>query len=282
MKKILFMFLFAIFTFNLGNIVFAQDTWTDLSNTIAENHIVNTWLENIELDTEIKEWIKEWFLWVMMPAALADSINPCAFAVMLILLAAILKKSKSKKKAMLAGILFALTIFVMYFLMGLGLLNAMASTDNTYVLKLVIWILWVLVWLANLKDYFFPDVWPRMEVPEAWKPNMQKITSSITSPIGAIWIWIIISLFLLPCTSGPYITILGYLSTETVARSWYMYLFIYNFIFILPMLVIVILVWTGTEKVEKLARFRKDNVNLLHLIVWILMLWLGLYVLMTM
>jgi cytochrome c biogenesis protein CcdA len=38
----------------------------------------------------------------MMPAALADSINPCAFAVMLILLSTIMVESKRKKRAILA------------------------------------------------------------------------------------------------------------------------------------------------------------------------------------
>jgi cytochrome c biogenesis protein CcdA len=38
----------------------------------------------------------------MLPAALADSINPCAFAVMLLLLSSILSRSKSKKKALLS------------------------------------------------------------------------------------------------------------------------------------------------------------------------------------
>jgi cytochrome c biogenesis protein CcdA len=57
------------------------------------------------------------FLGVMMPAALADSINPCAFAVMFLLLTAILSRYKSKKKALFAGLLFALSIFISYFAM---------------------------------------------------------------------------------------------------------------------------------------------------------------------
>lgn len=251
------------------------EIWED--GSVQEVEIGSEETGNVEEKSEVKKW----FFWIMLPAALADSINPCAFAVMLILLSAILKKSNSRKKAVFAGILFALTIFVVYFLIGLGLLNVMASTENTYILKLIVWIVWILVWLANLKDYFLPNVWPKMEVPEAWKPKMHKITASIVSPVGAIGIGIIVSLFLLPCTSWPYITILWYLSTENVALSWYIYLFLYNLIFILPMLVIVVLVGTGAKKVEKLARMRKDNVNLLHLIVWLLMLGLGIYVLMT-
>jgi hypothetical protein len=38
----------------------------------------------------------------MLPAAVADSINPCAFAVMLLLLTSILSKSGDKKKALKA------------------------------------------------------------------------------------------------------------------------------------------------------------------------------------
>lgn len=59
------------------------------------------------------------FLAVMLPAALSDSINPCAFAVMLLLLGTLLSKSKSRKRTILAGIVFCFAIFGSYFLMGL-------------------------------------------------------------------------------------------------------------------------------------------------------------------
>ncbi|MDR0861051.1 MAG: hypothetical protein LBO09_09105 [Candidatus Peribacteria bacterium] len=53
----------------------------------------------------------------MLLAALGDSINPCAFAVMLLLLTSILSKSGDKKKALKAGLLFALAVFITYFLL---------------------------------------------------------------------------------------------------------------------------------------------------------------------
>ena len=257
--------------FNLNFIVLAEDI-TPIVDIGEEKSIWN--LDIVEPEESNN------FIRIMMPAALADSINPCAFAVMLILLASILKKTSSRRKATLAGIIFALTIFVMYFLMWLWLSEILntASDANANILKRVVWILWIIVWLANLKDFFLPDVWRKMEVPEARKPNMQKITSSITSPLWAVGIWIVISLFLLPCTSWPYITILAYMKTQALAMQWYMYLLIYNLIFVLPMIAIVILVWIWAEKVEKIARMRKSNLNILHLIVWLLMLWLWLYV----
>jgi len=74
----------------------------------------------------------------MLPAALADSINPCAFAVMLLLLSSILTKSGSRKKAILSGLLFALAVFISYFAMGLGLFSALATSQNTFVLKIIV------------------------------------------------------------------------------------------------------------------------------------------------
>ncbi|HCY21051.1 TPA: hypothetical protein DIC40_04325 [Patescibacteria group bacterium] len=59
------------------------------------------------------------FFGIMMPAALADSINPCAFAVMLLLLTAILSRHQSRRKTLLAGILFSFAVFLSYFAMGL-------------------------------------------------------------------------------------------------------------------------------------------------------------------
>jgi cytochrome c biogenesis protein CcdA len=53
----------------------------------------------------------------MLPAALSDSINPCAFAVMLLLLSAILSKHKSRRKTLLSGVLFVLAVFISYLAM---------------------------------------------------------------------------------------------------------------------------------------------------------------------
>ncbi|MEF2174834.1 MAG: hypothetical protein V3575_00055, partial [Candidatus Absconditabacteria bacterium] len=95
------------------------------------------------------------FFGVLLPAALADSINPCAFAVMLILMGSILSRYKSYKKLFLSGFLFILAIFISYVAMGLGLYKALASSSNTYYLKLFVGILGITVGLFNIKDYFW-------------------------------------------------------------------------------------------------------------------------------
>jgi len=70
-----------------------QKQWAILSTT--------TW-DNIKSDFSKRMW----FLGIMLPAAISDSINPCAFAVMLLLLSTILSKHKSRKKTILAWLAF--------------------------------------------------------------------------------------------------------------------------------------------------------------------------------
>ncbi|MEI6426353.1 MAG: cytochrome c biogenesis CcdA family protein [Candidatus Absconditabacteria bacterium] len=223
------------------------------------------------------------FFGIMLPAALSDSINPCAFAVMLLLLSSILTKHKSKRKTILAGLMFALAVFSTYLAMGIGLFSALASTTNTTILKTVVGILGIVVGLANLKDYFWYGKVFVMEVPFSWRPKMADLIDRVSSPWGAFFVGILVSLFLLPCSSGPYFTILGYLSSQSKALTdWgYIYLIVYNLIFVLPMVVVAVLVSFGFSTVDKLAKIKHMNTKLIHLIVGLLMLGLGAYVLLN-
>ncbi|MBO4203416.1 hypothetical protein J5893_01090 [bacterium] len=121
-------------------------------------------------------------------------------------------------------------------------------------LKRIVGIIGLLVGLANLKDFFWYGKGFVMEVPLAWRPTMMKIIKKTFSPAGAFLVGVIISLFLLPCSSGPYLTILGYLSAqELTSRMWgYIYLTVYNLIFVAPMVVISLLVGLGYSTAEKI------------------------------
>ena len=233
----------------------------------------------IDLDKEaVQNPVK--FLWIMVPMAAADSINPCAFAVMLLLLSTIFSKSKSKKKTIAAGLLFSLAIFLSYLLIGMGFYKVLGYAEVTTAFKRIVGIVGLLIAGANIKDYFRYGEWFLMEVPMAWRPKMMKIIQSAVSPMGAFVIGILVSLFLLPCSSGPYFVVLGLLKSENVSIAglgiWYLVL--YNLIFILPMLIITLLVGTGQSSVEKIAKMKNKNTKLMHLIMGVMMLLLSIYV----
>lgn len=239
---------------------------------------------DVQWTVETNEENHRSFFGIMIPAALADSINPCAFAIILLILSSILIETKSKKKAVLAWLLFILAVFLSYLAMWLWFYSALANTHNTIIVKWIAWILGIIVWLANIKDFFWYWEWFRMEIPLARRPTMHKIIKKATSPIWAFVVWFIVSLFLLPCSWWPYLTILTYLSSENSSLNtwWSIYLLVYNLVFILPLVWIVLIFGLWIKSIEELAKFRNKNIKLIHLIVWLLMLGLWIYLLVTM
>lgn len=257
---------------------------SDVSDTIETSSEISGDRENVLSDiTSSSSSSKWWFFAIMMPAAISDSINPCAFAVMLLLLTTILSRHQSRRKTILSGLFFSLAVFISYLAMGLGIFSALATTSNTFVLKLVVGILGILVWLANLKDYFRYGKFFVMEVPMSRRPKLQDIIHKVSSPLGAFVVGLVVSIFLLPCSSGPYFTILGFLSSQSkeLHTRWFFYLVVYNLLFVLPMVIIALLVGFGRASVDKLAKIKHQNMKAIHLIVWLLMLGLGAYVLLT-
>lgn len=271
---------------NTNQIVNKKDQDISISSWVSiwkENNSTETTWTNLT-DTSGKKLAEQpaKFIPLLLSGALSDSINPCAFAVMLLLLTTILSKSKSKKKTIFAGLLFCLAIFSSYFLMWLGFLKLIIqeTLQYTLVFKWVIGIFWILIGLANLKDFFWYGKWFIMEVPLAWRPRMMKIIQAVVSPLWAFVVGIIVSLFLLPCSAGPYVTVLMLLGAESseLNHLGVFYLLLYNLIFILPMLVITFMVGTGYTSAEAIGKFKNKHTKLIHLIVGLLMLALGIYI----
>lgn len=208
-------------------------------------------------------------------AALVDAINPCAFAVLIILLTTVLA-SKNRKRSLWAGLAFTLSIYISYFLMGIGLYSAIQVTRFTHVFYIIVSVLAILIGLFNLKDYFAYGKWFIMEVPISWRPKMKSLIRGITSVPGAFLIGFAVSLFLLPCTSGPYIVILGLLASVTERNYAVTLLLLYNLIFVLPMLLITGAICLGLTTTEKAEEWRKKKLKILHLIAGLVILFLGI------
>jgi len=211
----------------------------------------------------------------VISAAIVDAINPCAFAVLIILMSTVLA-SKDRKRSLLAGLAFSLSIFISYFLMGLGLYSAIQAAGLSHTFYLVVAILAIVIGLFNLKDYLWYGKWFVMEVPRKWRPNMKSLISGITSVPGAFLIGFVISLFLLPCTSGPYIVILGLLAKATTKSYAIMLLVFYNLIFVMPMILITLALYFGLTTTKKAEKFRQKKLRILHLIAGIIILCLGI------
>jgi len=221
------------------------------------------------------EVVKTLTLGAVVSAALVDSINPCALAVLTILLMTVLVSGK-RYRVLLSGLAFTLTIYLSYFLMGLGLYSAIQISGLVSVIYYIVLVLALVLAALEIKAYvkYKPGL-VSLEMPMKLRPIAQRLLRGVTSVPGAAAIGFAISLVLLPCSSGPYIIILGMLakaSTRMQAIGW---LLLYNAIFVLPMILITLAVYWGKTTAERVKAWKDRNIRLLHLISGILLLLLA-------
>jgi len=211
----------------------------------------------------------------VLSAAAVDAVNPCACAVLILLLGTILAGRKSRSHVIKAGLAFTASTLISYLLMGLGLFFAIRISGIQQYIYIGVSILAILIGLGNMKDYIWPGKWFSMEVPQSWRPKVQGITSRVTSVPGAFGIGFLVSVFLLPCTSGPYVVVIGMLSESSSRFMAIWMLLIYNLIFILPFIAITLCVGYGLTTTARVENLRRKKLNKIHLMTGLIMLAIG-------
>jgi len=218
--------------------------------------------------------------------ALADSVNPCAIAVLtMILLAILIKNPDKRKKVLYGGLAFVSAIFIGYLFYGVVIIQifkgfAELLRQNSRYIYSGLAILAMFIGALNIKDFFYYKKGGiATEMPLCLRPRLKKIIQRATSPSGAFIIGFIVTLFLLPCTIGPYIIASGLLSELGTlgALPWLVY---YNLIFVLPMLIIVGLIYFGFARISEVSGWKEMNIRKLHLIAGILLFAVGFALLM--
>jgi len=214
--------------------------------------------------------------------AFLDAINPCALAVMtIVLMNLLLADNLKRKKVLFGGLAFTLAVFLLYIIYGLILIfifkGAMPETGiiAKYVFK-GFGLFAIILGILNLKDFFFYKPGGiGTEMPLGLRPRMKAIIKKIRTPKGAFITGLVVTLFLLPCTIGPYVIasfLLSTLSTATII-SW---LLIYNIIFIIPMIAITLIIYFGVSTVEHVGGWKEKNIKYLHLVEGIILTILGI------
>ncbi|MEA3329949.1 MAG: hypothetical protein U9Q06_04365 [Nanoarchaeota archaeon] len=230
-----------------------------------------------------------WLQVVVLGAA--DSVNPCALAVLfMILISIMLYNPNKKKKVLMAGLAFTFSVFVMYFIYGAiivtlltGLMDFLEA-GSIYVYK-TLGMLAIVIGLLGIKDFLmYKPGTIGTEMPLMLRPKVKKIISKVTSVSGAIKTGAFVSLFLLPCTMGPLFIFASITSEElslslseklTMLLPSLPWLFIYNLIFILPMLIITLFIYYGFTTVEDAQEWKERNIRKLHLIAGIILFLIG-------
>lgn len=220
----------------------------------------------------------------ILSLAAVDAINPCALAVLVLMLFAILAFAPKKRhNILLAGLAFTTSVFVMYFFYGLIIIRFFQLIQALTSIKLwlykILGLVAIILGILNLKDFvrYKPGGF-LTEMPVFLRPKMQNLFFRVTNPRGAFVVGALVTIFLLPCTIGPYIICGGILCSFSLIKTipW---LLVYNLIFILPMLAITAACYIGFTTVENVAGWKDKNIKYLHLVAGVIILGLGIMML---
>jgi len=204
---------------------------------------------------------------------LADGINPCAFATIIFMVVYLTAVGRNKNEVLVAGVFFALAIFLTYFLLGVGVLIFLRS------LKFLGWIkeavlaaaggLCLLFGVISLRDFFAGRKGDTQNVllrlPKRLKSKIQvtvaKRSRSGNIALGALSLGFLVSLLEAICTGQVYLPIIVFMTkiAGPFRGQAYKLLLIYNLAFIVPLLIVFGLIYAGVGS-ERLAGFTQRHI----------------------
>lgn len=170
-------------------------------------------------------------------AATIDTINPCAIGVLLVLLTFVFYGIKDKA-VLSTGLVFSGAVYISYFLIGLGLIQA-----YTYVpyVKYAAIALAILLGVLRIMEFLSAE---RRHLPGAFVTQITKHLEKVSNPRTAFVAGVVTATLLLPCNSAPYFLALNLLSERATMFGGLVLLGIYNLIIIAPLIIITVCVHT--------------------------------------
>lgn len=179
-------------------------------------------------------------LTAVLGGALIDAWNPCAIGVLLLLVSLILASSDKRPFLWLFGLFYVAGVYLTYFLIGLGLLQAMDFFGIHNFFAYLSAILLIVFGTAHLRPqlvYWIPGVrWlVACKVPHGQRQAVER--GAILSGLA---FGVLVGICEFPCSGGVYMGIIALLAATTTFWQGLGYLALYNLIFVLPLLVILL------------------------------------------
>jgi cytochrome c biogenesis protein CcdA len=175
---------------------------------------------------------------LVLSTGFLDGLNPCAFAVLLFFIAFLFTIRRTSGAVWAMGLVYVAAIYLAYFLIGLGLMQAVLFINDHHLMaKIGSWLV-IGLGLINLKDYFFPQLPIHLRIPTIAHGTIQDWLKRATFPTAAIG-GFLVGLCTFPCSGGIYVAIVGLLAAKTTYLQGVGYLGLYNLAFVAPLLVIL-------------------------------------------
>ncbi|MBI2208236.1 hypothetical protein HYU50_01970 [Candidatus Woesearchaeota archaeon] len=210
----------------------------------------------------------------IITTATIDSINPCAIGVIILMISVLLAARQSIKKVLFLGSIYIISVYIVYFLAGLGLTYYFSTLPLylTEYIAIAVASLIIIGGILEIKDYFWYGRWFSLSIPHGLSKKIHKYATK-TTIVGVILLGAFVSGVELPCTGGPYLAIITLLSQNFNTTAFFL-LVIYNIIFVLPLIVILLMVVLGM-KLHKIKRWKQGARPYTRLLIGLLLIGLG-------
>jgi cytochrome c-type biogenesis protein len=214
---------------------------------------------------------------LMVVSALVDSVNPCAFSILIVSIIFLFSLGKTREKILSYGLFYILGIFAVYLLIGLGILQVLHIFNVPHFMSKVGAALLIIFGIINILETLFPKFPIHFAIPHSAHGKMNQLIEKVSLP-GMFALGALVGLCEFPCTGGPYLTALGLLHDMKTYWLGAGYLILYNLIFVSP-LVVILSIASNKALVEKMQGFQKSNQKWMKVVAGFLMLALAFVIL---
>ena len=215
----------------------------------------------------------QWLLPLVLVAAVLDSINPCAFSILIVTIAFLFSVGKQRAGVLQIGSVYVLGIFVVYALIGLGILQTLHLFDTPHFMAKVGAVMLIAMGAIGLAKQYAPALPVRLGIPQSAHQRMAQLMEKASLP-SAFTLGGLVGLCEFPCTGGPYLMVLGLLHDQTTHAVGLGYLFLYNVVFIVP-LVIILLIASDRALFDRVQAWKKRENRPMRIAAGLAMVGLG-------
>jgi cytochrome c biogenesis protein CcdA len=179
----------------------------------------------------------------VLAAALVDSINPCAFAVLLTFIAATLVVAERAAAGGLSargrlwrmGLVYVGAVFLTYLSLGLGLLSFASALGQTHWVGRAAALGAIALGFLALQEALVPEWGARLTVPSWMGAHLHEVARGTRLP-AVFAAGVLVGLCTVPCAGAVYLAVLGLLATRTTYARGVGYLVLYNLVFVMPLI----------------------------------------------
>src|SRR6266545_7805590 len=186
-------------------------------------------------------------LLAVIGAGLIDSLNPCAFALLLVFVATMLAMIQRQADAAYArrwllsrGGIYVFGIFLTYLILGFGLLGALQFAkilSSTHVVSRIAALVALGLGLLAFQEALLPELGSRLSA-HVDMMRMRGLVTRLTVP-GLFGAGVLVGLCTVPCSGSVYLAVLALLSTQATVLAGVGYLVLYNVVFVAPLVIIL-------------------------------------------